>query len=159
MQCEICGKEIRGEPATVKVEGSEFNVCRECEKYGVSVKRAPVAVKENASPVTFVSKQKAPKNYFAGLDKDIVEDYDVVIKEAREKKGWSQEDLAHNMKEKAHLIKKIERKEIMPEEAIIAKLEKILGIRLMESADSVDGYKGNHSRETTLADIVSIKRK
>ena len=38
MQCEICGKEIRGEPATVKVEGSEFNVCRECEKYGVSVK-------------------------------------------------------------------------------------------------------------------------
>lgn len=160
MQCEICGKDIRGEPATVKVEGSEFNVCRDCERYGVSAgKRTPVGVKPNASPVAFSPKPKTPKNYFAGLDKEIVEDYDVLIKEARTKKGWTQEELAQNMKEKAHLIKKIERKEIMPEEAIIKKLEKLLGIKLMESADSTDGYKGSRSRETTLGDIVSIRRK
>ncbi|WNY25443.1 multiprotein bridging factor aMBF1 [Methanolapillus millepedarum] len=164
-ECEICGKKIRGETTTIKIEGAEFNVCPDCTKLGVVVvKKQTIAPRvSSAAPTKHVKTPagagKTAKNYFAGLDNEIVEDYDAVIKKAREAKGLTQEELALQIKEKAPLIKKIERKEIHPEEAVIQKLEKALNIRLMESKETGETFQSHKSSGATLGDIAFVKRK
>lgn len=161
MQCEICGAEIRGKPICITVDNSELQVCQKCASYGKAVdKRTPVSRK--ISPVV----RKVPrtgnrpkKDFFDILKDELLDNYDQIIREARESKGWSQEDLAENIKEKASLIKKIERSEIVPEDSVRKKLEHTLNIRLTERVE-VSGQEVSHfKKDTTLGDIVKIKRK
>ena len=70
----------------------------------------------------------------------------------------TQEDLANRLKEKVHLIKKIERKEISPEENIIKKIEKILDVNLLEDSDNKNNNISTHKKnEITIGDIAYIK--
>ena len=90
---------------------------------------------------------------------ELLDNYVQIIRDAREAKGWSQEDLAENIKEKASLIKKIERSEIVPEDSVRKKLEHALNVKLTERVDT-SGHEASHSKkDTTLGDIVKIKRK
>ncbi|MCL2863576.1 MAG: multiprotein bridging factor aMBF1 [Methanimicrococcus sp.] len=167
-ECEICGKKMKTPTVAVKVEGAEFKACPECMKLGTVIERKPPQTTGKAGgtlapirygPAPGTAPKAKPKNYFAGLENEIVEDYDVVIKKAREAKGLSQEDLALKMKEKAALIKKIERKEIHPEESIIKKFEKELNIKLTEAFESGETFQHRKSNETTLGDIAFVKKK
>ncbi len=165
MQCEICGVEIIGSARKVVVEGTELDVCGRCSQYGkapqgwipVSRKVAPVAATPKPKPKPGTRKTK--RRPFDGMDDEIVSDYSKIIREAREAKGWTLEELGMNIKEKASLIRKIERSEIKPEDNLRKKLERSLEIKLTErvSHDIMDhgtGFQG-----TTLGDIVKIKRK
>jgi putative transcription factor len=161
MQCEICGAEMRGKPICITVDNSELQVCQKCAPYGKPVdKRTPVSRK--ISPVVRAvprTGSRPKKDFFDILKDELLDDYDRIIREAREAKGWSQEDLAENIKEKASLIKKIERSEIIPEDSVRKKLEHTLNIRLTERVE-VSGQEVSHfKKDTTLGDIVKIKRK
>ncbi len=90
---------------------------------------------------------------------ELLENYVQIIRDARETKSWSQEDLAENLKEKASLIKKIERGEIIPEDSIIKKLEHALKIKITERVDATGPEVSHTKKDTTLGDIVTIKRK
>jgi len=161
MQCEICGAEIRGKPISVTIDNSELQVCPKCAPYGQPVnKRAPVSRK--VSPVARAAPRvtKRPqKNFFDILKDELVDDYEHIIREARESHGWSQEELAAKIKEKASLIKKIERKEIVPEDSVRKKLEHTLNIKLTERVSDSDQEVSHFKKDTTLGDIVTIKRK
>ena len=168
-ECEICGKKTKFPTTAVKVEGAEFKACSECVKLGTVIEKrpppqtgkaygTPAPIKYGAPAYGSAPKAK-PKNYFAGLENEIVEDYDAVIKKAREAKGLSQEDLALKIKEKATLIKKIERKEIHPEESVMKKLEKELNIKLTESFDSSETFQHRQAGGATLGDIAFVKKK
>ena len=161
MQCEICGAEIRGKPICITVDNSELQVCQKCASYGKAVdKRTPVSRKISPVVRTVPRTGNRPKKDFFDILKDeLLDNYDQIIREARESKGWSQEDLAENIKEKASLIKKIERSEIVPEDSVRKKLEHTLNIRLTERVE-VSGQEVSHfKKDTTLGDIVKIKRK
>lgn len=169
-ECEICGKKTKFPTTAVKVEGAEFKACSDCTKLGTVIERRPAnqAGKSSGTPAPsryaprsgYADAAKPrPRNYFAGLENDLVEEYDAVIKKAREAKGMSQEDLALKIKEKASLIKKIERKEIHPEESVIQKLEKELNIKLTEAFDSSETFQHRSAGGTTLGDIAFVKRK
>jgi putative transcription factor len=160
MQCEICGEDIRGSPFKVTIDGSELTVCTKCSQYGTPAsKRAPVSRK--VSPVQPVSgrPRKPQKTGFEKLADEIVDNYDQVIREAREKRGWTPEELASQIKEKATLIRKFERRELVPEDSVREKLERILEVKLIERIRE-DDWKGDKLHKgTTLGDIVNIKRK
>lgn len=161
MQCEICGAEIRGKPLVIAIDNSELQVCQKCAPYGKPVdKRTPVSRKVSPVVRTVAQTEKRPKKDFFDILKDeLLENYVQIIRDAREAKGWSQEDLAENIKEKASLIKKIERKEIVPEDSVRKKLEYALNIKLTERIDT-SGHEAAHlKKDTTLGDIVKIKRK
>ena len=161
MQCEICGAEIREKPLCIIIDNSELQVCQKCAPYGKPVdKRTPVSRKVSPIVRTVTRTEKRQnKDFFDILKNELLENYVQIIRDAREAKGWSQEDLAENLKEKASLIKKIERSEIIPEDSVIKKLEHALKIKITERVD-VSGPEGSHSKEdTTLGDIVIIKRK
>ncbi|MCL7413005.1 MAG: multiprotein bridging factor aMBF1 [ANME-2 cluster archaeon] len=161
MQCEICGVEIIGKPRKVVVEGTEVEVCGKCAQYGtapqswspVSKKMAPVS----KAPLIRTKKQKP--NPFNTMGEEIIANYSQVIREARDEKGWSQEELAHKTKVKVSLIRKVEREEIMPEDSLRKILEKTLDIKLTERVSHDLMEEGGMFKSTTLGDIVKIKRK
>lgn len=161
MQCEICGAEIRGKPICITIDNSELQVCQKCAPYGKPVdKRTPVSRKVSPVVRTVPRTEKKPrKDFFDILKDELLDNYDHIIREAREAKGWSQEDLAENIKEKASLIKKIERREIVPEDTVRKKLEHALNIKLTERVEGAEQEVSHMRKDTTLGDIVKIKRK
>ncbi|MFP4655654.1 MAG: multiprotein bridging factor aMBF1 [Methanohalobium sp.] len=161
-QCEICGTEIKGRPTKVNIEGSELEVCSKCAQYGTSVdtKTQPkqqVSGKKTA-PKKTEKKPYPTKSKFEGPTYELVEGYDQIIRDKREQLEWTQEELAAKIKEKESLIKKIERGEIVPEDSVRKKLERTLNLQLTEKVEDIDMDGDSASKNTTLGDIVKIKR-
>jgi putative transcription factor len=69
---------------------------------------------------------------FDQMTDELVDDYGRAIRRAREASGMSHEELALKIKEKASLLKKIEREAIIPEDKVRRKLERTLQITLTE---------------------------
>jgi len=89
---------------------------------------------------------------------EVVDDFGERIKKARIEKNWTQKDLANEIKEREILIKKIEKGDLTPEDQVRVKLEKALGISLLDvSDDEITSRKGGKI-STTLGDIIKIKR-
>ncbi len=166
MQCEMCGETVRGMPKLVRVEGAELQVCNRCEKFGTEVQqpkradiRSPVAgtgpVARPAPPLPTVRRKRDLFDYMEG---EIVEDYSERIRRARMEKGLSQKDLAMQMKERELLIKKIEKGELIPEDAVRRKLEKALEIRLIDAPVEEAEKKVPGKLAPTLGDVTIIKK-
>ncbi|WP_319580468.1 multiprotein bridging factor aMBF1 [uncultured Methanospirillum sp.] len=163
MQCEMCGADSKGPLKRVRIEGAELSVCSNCARYGTEVQGA---VKSPAAPAgrqTGFTQAQAPqarrsRDLFDQLGGDLVEDYADRIKTARLKLGLSQKDLALAMMEKELLIKKIEKGELIPEEAVRRKIEKELDIKLIEdsSLESLDIHQSRMT--TTMGDVIKIKK-
>ncbi|AEH61647.1 transcriptional regulator, XRE family [Methanosalsum zhilinae DSM 4017] len=164
MQCEICGAEIRDKPSKVMIEGSELDACPRCAQYGTSTnKRKPVSRKIAPVAQQPSAKKSRPRparpDPLADIKEELVEDYNNIIRDSREKLNWTQEELALKIKEKESLIKKIERGDIVPEDSVLKKIERALDVTLTERVGEDDWSGDNFSRGTTLGDIVKIKRK
>lgn len=164
MQCEMCGETIRGMPKLVRVEGAELQVCSRCEKYGTEVQqpkrsdvRRPVA-RTGGAPTPAAASVRRRRDMFDYMEGDIVEDYAERIRHAREAKGLSQKDLALQMMERELLVKKIEKGEFVPEEDVRRKLEKVLGIRLLEAVAPDADKKSRDLLAPTLGDVTIIKK-
>ncbi len=159
MQCEICGSDIKGNPIRVTVEGSVLDVCSKCAHYGKPVdKWTPVSRKISPTERVIVT-HKPRRDVFDKLQDEIIPDYAGVIKKARESQGLTIEELASKMMEKATLLRKIEREELIPEDAVRKKLETALNIKLTEKVSSQDQRGGGFIRGTTLGDVAIIRKK
>ena len=166
MNCEICGKPIEGRPIRTKIDGSVLEVCKECSKFGRVQKDTPLERK-------FVSRNKkgnpqkrpqARQNVQRRREEpmdELVEDYNVIIRKARESKGWTREELGAKMYEKVSVINRIESGKMEPDIKLAKKFEKTLNITLIEKYDDMDleSFKSSASGPNTLGSIVKIKRK
>lgn len=159
MQCEICGSDIKGNPVRVTVEGTVLDVCGKCAHYGKPQdKWTPVSRK--IAPTERVLVTARPKrDVFDKMEDEIIADYSQVIKKARESQGLTIEELASKMMEKAALIRKIEREELIPEDTVRKKLESTLNIKLTEKVSSKDQRGGGFIRGTTFGDVAIIRKK
>lgn len=90
---------------------------------------------------------------------EVAQDYDERIRNARESKGLTQEELAKQLNEKASLIRKLERGDVLPSDSIQRKLERKLGINLSMggSDDDTEWSGGSSTGGTTLGDVVRRK--
>jgi putative transcription factor len=168
MQCEMCGETIRGAPKLVRVEGAELSVCSKCQKFGTEVqqvRRTDIKVTPRgagARPAPAPAGRAAPVRYkrdmFDFMEGEIVDDYAARIRHAREEKGLSQKDLAMQMKEKEHLIRKIENSDLIPEEGVRRKLEKALEIRLLDTPATEEEKKVMGKLTPTLGDLTVIRK-
>lgn len=153
MNCEICGKDLKGSGVKIIVEGTELTVCPACKKYGSE--KVSTASQSGAKRVVIKKKKVSTDIEFKD---ELVDNYNQIIRQEREKRGWSQEQLAKKIQEKESLIKKIENAEITPDPEVVAKLEKLFGIKLKESVPVVKLEKKS-SMTPTLGDIVVVKKK
>jgi len=169
MQCEMCGEEIRGPPKLVRVEGAELSVCGRCGRFGTEVQqvrrtdiRTPPRVPGGRPAPVPAPAANAParkkRDMFDFIEGDIVDDYAARIRRAREAKGLSQKDLAMQLMEKEHLIRKIENSELIPEEGVRRKLEKALGIRLIDAPVTGSEKKAASVLAPTLGDLTVIRK-
>jgi putative transcription factor len=159
MDCEICGSVIKGNSTRVTVEGTVLDVCSKCAHYGTTQdKWTPVSRKMTPTEKVIVS-YKPTRDAFDKLDDEINSDYAQIIRKAREAQGLTIEELGAKMMEKATLIRKIEREELVPEDSIRKKLETTLNIKLTEKVSSKDQRGGGFIRGTTLGDVAIIRKK
>lgn len=140
MRCEVCGRNIRGKPFNVVIEGAKLLVCSECSKHGTLVSNAPSKITEGAKTSLKPSAEKAKpakvKLAHKTSDKveismELAEDFAYKIRQAREKLGLTHEELGKRINEKVSVLKKIESGKMVPDDKLVAKLEHALRIRLM----------------------------
>ncbi|VUT28054.1 MAG: transcription factor [Candidatus Syntrophoarchaeum sp. GoM_oil] len=156
MQCEMCGSEIIGRPHRILIEGSELAVCGGCLRYGKVVEENSV---QRGVPRDFKGRARPKHSIFDRIVDEVISDYGTKIREAREKREWSPDDLAKRISERESLIKKVEREDITPDEALIKKLESVLSIKLTEGIKEANPTVTKSGGALTLGDIVRVKRK
>ena len=159
MQCELCGRDSDCGPATV--EGVRMMLCPSCLKqHGTSVK--DTFESPRGAPESFLSRIKKPKekDVYKDMDKELVSGWNDLIKNARKKKGLSREELGFRIGERTVTIGKIENGDLRPSDKIVEKLEKELGISLVEEVKSVSNISvGSQSgRGLTLGDFIKEEK-
>lgn len=174
-QCEMCGAE-KPSLTTTKVEGAELELCDECAEFGTEVKTetaSSTSTKYSTSSGSSGSSGSSSSSSSSGgassssssrrrdlFDEmeEVANDYDQRIREAREGRGISQEDLAQQLNEKASLIRKLERGDVLPSDDVQTKIERELDISLSAGGGDEDAeWSGGSSTTTTLGDVVKRK--
>jgi putative transcription factor len=150
MRCEICGKKVE-KPVKTKIESSVMLTCNECSKFGKVQREPPKARKPG--PV-----KRSPR--FREPSEEVLEDYNIIIRESREKKGWTREELAEKIYEKASVINRIESGKMVPDIKLARKLERTLDVKLIEKIENGKPEDSGPAtrRGATIGDIARIKR-
>ena len=165
MYCEVCGSEIVGKPGRSLVEGATLIVCRQCSSLGKELPGFPERRPGVARSASVPSHIRAPIETLPKSveESDLVEDYPQIVKEAREKLGLSQTDLAFKAKEKLTVIQKIELGKILPTMRLTKELEHILRVKLLapriELEISTVPVRQAGPRELTLGDIALVRHR
>ncbi|HEX68750.1 MAG TPA: TIGR00270 family protein, partial [Candidatus Bathyarchaeota archaeon] len=96
---------------------------------------------------------------------ELIEDYSVKVRQARERLGLSHEDLGKKIGEKVSVLKKVETGKMVPDNVLAKKLEHALQIKLLVPAQSLEIKASKNvvahkpQKGLTLGDIVQIKAK
>ena len=149
MNCEMCGKEEN--LVVVLIEGVEMNVCRACASFGKILRR--VVVEKPKS-----KKEEKEKEEEAEVIQVIVGSYAKKIKEKREGMGLTQEEFAKKIKEKESLVHNMEAGKFKPSIVLAQKIERFLGIKLVEEYKEEHIVKKLEAGEgMTIGDLIKKK--
>lgn len=146
--CEICGKSTE-KIYLANIEQANMWVCTSCSKGKKILKSMGLSEVEKGSAY---SKKRELE------DDEIVDHFGEQIKKAREKLGFPLKVLAERISEQESTLRRVEQGRGLPTEALRKKLEKELGIKLVEKklgGDSAGsfGKKG----PMTLGDMAFTK--
>lgn len=147
----MCGKE--SDLFKTIIEGSELNVCKNCSRYGKVLRSVR---HETYSPINKEHIRIVPANE---KEERVVSDYNQIIKQKRERFNLTQEQLSKRLNEKESLIQRIESGHAKPSLKVARKLEKFLGIKLIEEFENkkLDLNK-TKSGPMTIGDLIKIKK-
>jgi len=148
MNCEMCGKET--ELFTAVIEGTQLHVCAGCGKFGKILRKAQAPAVTKQAPI-----RREPVQV-----EQMVSDYAQRIKEAREKRGLTQQDFAKLVTVKESLIRKMESGHFEPPIDMARKMEKILRITLVEVREEstvVNTEKNKGATGMTIGDIIKLR--
>ncbi len=143
--CELCGKDTN--LVSAMIEGGMLSVCQKCAKFGQVVAVPLQAQRRMKSPAAEEAEQEI-----------IASDYARLVKDAREGRGLTQEQLAKAVSEKESFIHKIESGKMEPPLKTAAKMEQFLGIKLIEKYIA-SSYKQEKSfaEGFTIGDLLKKK--
>ena len=153
INCDLCGKTAESLAKTI-IEGVQLDVCSDCEKFGkvIAAVKRPSAKEQHKQYI----KQQAKKEEKIEL---LAEDYAEIIKKKRESMGLTQKDFAGRINEKEIIIHKIETGAFNPPLPLVKKLERFLGIRLLEQHEEKFESSGKNKNEGfTLGDFIKLKK-
>jgi len=143
----MCGKREGLKDAIV--EGIVLKVCDGCSKFGnVIIVEKPVIREERS----VVGKRE--------INEDIVEDYSLKLKRARESLDLKQEDVAKKINEKESVIHSLEIGKLKPSLDLARKLERFFKINLVEEVEeekkemNIDFKDG----DVTIGDLLKKKK-
>ena len=146
-ECEMCGKKVG--TRRYMVEGTVMNLGLECAKYGTALDAATPAPPGSQAAVQQGLERRAQrmtsKSVYEQESWTIVDGYGPLIHKAREAKGLTYEQLGNKVSARVPELKHIEAGKLRPGDDLAKKLEKELGITLMEKVEgpppAVSGVK------------------
>lgn len=153
INCDLCGKADESLYKAL-IEDVELNACSKCSKFGK-------VLGQIKKPIT--SKIKQPKKQITTLPEEekielLVENYSEIIKKRREALHLTQKEFAKKINEKESIIHKIEIGSLVPPLELARKLEKFLGIKLIEKYEERhESAKKQRPEGFTLGDFIKLK--
>ena len=145
INCDLCGK-IEDNLKKALIERVELNVCSGCSKFG----KVLGTVRKDIT--------KKPIKKIEEKIELLIENYPELIKRKRESLGLTQKDFANSINEKETTIQKIETGVFQPSLQLAKKLEKVLGIKLIEEyIEKGEVFKRKSKEGFTLGDFIKIK--
>lgn len=147
----MCGREAQ--LFLTRIDVTDLNVCNDCSKHGKVLRRIRPVQKVEKSNSS--SREKEPKKEIV---EKIIQGYGKIIKDAREGLKLKQEDFAKKINEKESFLQKIESSHHEPNIELAKKIEKFLGVKLVEE-EKVEQVKIDHinSEALTIGDIIKLK--
>ncbi len=167
MRCEVCGRKIYGKSYRVMIEGAKLTVCGKCAKLGkitweeTKPKTLMPSAKAPTRRLTLKTKSKKPPQATVESGPELVEDFDVKIRQARRKLGLSHKELGRKISEKVSVLKKIETGKMTPDNRLATRLEHTLKIKLLVQASEEKVPKAKIkpiSHERTLGDLIQLDK-
>jgi len=150
--CEICGQET--ELVIAEIEGMDMSVCHKCAQFG-QIKNIPKIKTELSKKISHKPIHSEPH---LEIIETIVPDYSQKIKKARERLDLNQEDFAKKINEKESLLHKMETGSFEPSLPLAKKLEKLLGIKLIQKVEEEKIVSSKISSEgLTIGDLIKKK--
>jgi len=167
LRCEVCGHKIYGKPQRVIIEGAKLTVCSQCAKHGTAHWEEPTPKMKMPKPKATLpplrTQSKKPSEIRVDASLELVENFDMKIRQAREKLGLTHEELGKKINEKVSVLRKIETRRITPDNKLAAKLEHALKIKLIAPSpqEKIPPTKipKPASREVTLGDLIQLTDK
>lgn len=153
LYCDICGNTpVR---AQVLVEGAKMLACGRCMGSGKVILRLD---EDDGEPIV------RPTATTLDSSEEIVEGYGRIIINAREKTGLPIAVVAERIKERESYLHAIEHERLAPTMEVAKKLEKELGIKLVEKvagsmSPSLSKPSSKNFQPPTLGDIIEVKKK
>ena len=124
-ECELCG--LRKKTRVLNIEGTDTEVCFDCMPF------------EPAKEQQAIAKLKKPSaagklNLMPTFQ--LIDNFNIVIKKARESKALTQEQLASLLKEKYSFVRAIEKGNLKPDYKLALRIEKLLGVNIIKRETS-----------------------
>lgn len=161
MQCELCGREVQAcRPALV--DGVRMLLCPGCMRHGQSVEPSSAGYGAARRPMLDRIKKPRVKDVYTDMDKELVMDWNDRIRTAREQKGLSREELGFQLGERTVTVAKIENGDLRPSDKLVKKIEKLLGIMLIEAVKDVSAAQKGGTGSIgglTLGDFIKTEKK
>lgn len=167
MQCEVCGRTIRGKHYRIIIEGAKMIVCSGCSQLSSSTWH-PAGPKPSSKPVRpFTSRtaRSPPRprkpQHDLSSNLELVEGFPTIVREARERLGLDHVTLGRKIGEKVSALQKIEAGRFSPDIAFAKKLEHELKVQILTPPKPIE-YSGDASiklQELTLGDMISTRKK
>lgn len=165
MQCEVCGRRIMGKPYKAVIEGAKMTVCSKCAKLASEYweeklkRRAKTVAKPVARTLQGFPMKRAPSTPLTAT-LELVDDYSLRVRRARESLGLSHEDLGRKIREKVSVLRKIESGKMVPNHGVAEKLEHALKVKLLvpPAEPKVPLTIPSHPREITLGEMIQVKK-
>ena len=160
MDCDVCGREQAVLKASV--EGTVLSVCNSCSRYGKVVGKLPSAAT--------AAREKEKEKKSAAEEEEfeaVVANFGQLLKQKREELGRKQEDgfmkledFAKKIAVKESALHKMETGTLKPSVEEAKRLEKLLGVRLVEKVEAVDEVVPQPKKDQlTLGDMIKVKKK
>jgi putative transcription factor len=140
-----------------------MSVCAGCARFGTPVE-VPSPAKRAAPPGGQARapegrpRSHAEKRVPLESEEDLVADFGERVRQARERKRVTLDDLARAVNEKKSLLAKIETGTHFPDPTVTRKLEAALGIKLREKVEEVHTQKYTPSGGMTIGDLIKMKK-
>lgn len=165
MRCEVCGRRIIGPPYKAMIEGAKMLVCGECVKLGSvywEAKTEPRLKKVAKRLPTPIQPTRKQPSITVEENLELIDDFGSKIRQAREKLGFSHEDLGKKISEKVSVLRKIESGKMTPDNLLVEKLQHSLRIKLLvpvsEPKVPKTALASPQSAARTLGDVAQVKK-
>ncbi len=163
MQCEVCGRQIFGNPIRAIIEGAKMTVCAECAKLGSGYwePKPQRRVKKRTKRQPMISMQRRKQRPTVTETLELVGDLGQRVRQAREGLELSHKDLGRKIREKVSVLRKIESGKMIPDLGLAERLEHALKIKLRVPVSEPEAQPVllSKPRGATLGDLLQLKVK